>query len=428
MTFSPISNTYAIRAAGLAKRYVIGTEGQANSLRDALSKRMSAPLRAMAGRKDPPPRQEAFWALKDVSFNIKRGEIVGIIGRNGAGKSTLLKIMSRITEPTKGRVEVVGRVSSLLEVGTGFHPELTGRENVFLNGAILGMTRAEVRKKFDEMVSFAGVERFIDMPVKHYSSGMYMRLAFAVAAHLETEILLIDEVLAVGDVAFQQKCLAKMEDIAGHGRTVLFVSHNMTAVQSLCNRVIHLANGQVIGDGEPKEQINNYLSAASVVQKNPERMTIGDSLSVVDLLVSPNPVESGTDVHLSFNLLAHGQVKVVDACFLLYALEGARLGIVDLRTVGVPISMNEGDGLHIESILKSIPLVDRQYRIALYIDAATFAAEIDVAQLTVSPGQRLSSYATHQPQARGWIEFKSECTASKYKGMYRVDNRLTVRG
>src|SRR5262249_25110401 len=204
---------------------------------------------------------EMIWAIKNLDFQIERGEVVGIIGRNGAGKSTLLKILSRIVMPTEGRVAVRGRVARLLEVGTGVHPELTRRENVFLNGAILGMARGEVRKKFDEMVSFADVERFIDTPVKHYSSGMYMRLAFAVAAHLETDILLVDEVLAVGDASFQKKCLAKMENVAGQGRTVLFVSHNMSAVQSLCGRVIHIANGQIKGDGEPQQQINDYLSS-----------------------------------------------------------------------------------------------------------------------------------------------------------------------
>ena len=198
-------------------------------------------------------RGRRIWALNDVSFQINRGEVVGIIGRNGAGKSTLLKILSRITLPSEGRVAVRGRVASLLEVGTGFHPELTGRENIFLNGAILGMTRSEVRQKFDEIVSFADVERFIDTPVKRYSSGMYMRLAFAIAAHLETDILLIDEVLAVGDASFQQKCLAKMQDVAGHGRTVLFVSHNMTAVQSLCERVIYFENGNIRGMVKPKK-------------------------------------------------------------------------------------------------------------------------------------------------------------------------------
>src|SRR5438874_196091 len=207
--------------------------------------------------------REDFWALKDVSFEVKRGEVVGIIGRNGAGKSTLLKILSRITEPTEGKVTLRGRVASLLEVGTGFHPELTGRENIYLNGAILGMSRAEIRKKFDEIVAFAETEKFLDTPVKRYSSGMYVRLAFAVAAHLEPEILIIDEVLAVGDAPFQQKCLGKMGDAAREGRTILFVSHNVAAIRSLCQRVLLLEAGRVAMDGDPDACIERYLAYAT---------------------------------------------------------------------------------------------------------------------------------------------------------------------
>lgn len=207
------------------------------------------------------PSADVIWALRDVSFEVKRGEVVGIIGRNGAGKSTLLKILSRITEPTTGAVDLYGRVASLLEVGTGFHPELTGRENIFLNGAILGMRKAEIEKKFDEIVAFAEVEKFIDTPVKRYSSGMYVRLAFAVAAHLEPEILLVDEVLAVGDAAFQEKCLGKMGDVAREGRTVLFVSHNMPAITRLCRRAILIDEGKVLGDGESHQIISAYLGS-----------------------------------------------------------------------------------------------------------------------------------------------------------------------
>jgi lipopolysaccharide transport system ATP-binding protein len=203
--------------------------------------------------------------LKDVSFEIKQGDRVGIIGRNGAGKSTLLKILSRITEPTEGRISINGRVASLLEVGTGFHPELTGRENIYLNGAILGMSRVEIKKKFDEIVAFAEVEKFLDTPVKRYSSGMYVRLAFAVAAHLEPEILIVDEVLAVGDIQFQKKCLGKMEDVGKEGRTVLFVSHNMATVTTLCRRAIWLVNGQVNSEGDA-EHITQYLSQFTKVR------------------------------------------------------------------------------------------------------------------------------------------------------------------
>jgi lipopolysaccharide transport system ATP-binding protein len=203
--------------------------------------------------------EDRFWALKDVSFEVKHGEVLGIIGKNGAGKSTLLKIMSRVTTPTRGQIKLKGRIASLLEVGTGFHPELTGRENIFLNGAILGMTKDEIRKKFDEIVAFAEIEKFIDTPVKRYSSGMYVRLAFAVAAHLEPEILLVDEVLAVGDASFQKKCLGKMGDVAKEGRTVLFVSHNMTAIQSLCNRCIVLQGGNLQADEQSNKAVKIYM-------------------------------------------------------------------------------------------------------------------------------------------------------------------------
>ena len=207
----------------------------------------------------PPSPREDFWALKDVAFEINQGEVVGIIGRNGAGKSTLLKILSQITEPTKGRIEIEGRVASLLEVGTGFHPELTGRENIYLNGAILGMKRAEIKRKFDEIVSFAEIEKFLDTPVKRYSSGMYVRLAFAVAAHLEPEILIVDEVLAVGDAEFQQKCLGRMDAVAKSGRTVLFVSHNLQAVSGLTSRCLLLSSGAVVGDGDTHAILSAYL-------------------------------------------------------------------------------------------------------------------------------------------------------------------------
>src|SRR5439155_1585645 len=237
------------------------------TLRDSLTDTMSAPFRRIqsAFRSSRSQKSEGvndtIWALKNVSFEIPRGEVVGVIGRNGAGKSTLLKLLSRITEPTEGHAEIHGRVGSLLEVGTGFHPELTGRENIYLNGAILGMRRAEIASKFDEMVAFAEIDKFIDTPVKHYSSGMYMRLAFAVAAHLEPEILVIDEVLAVGDAAFQKKCLGKMGEVAKQGRTVLFVSHNLTALQSLCDRAIWLDAGRLISYGQAGSIVHEYLQS-----------------------------------------------------------------------------------------------------------------------------------------------------------------------
>lgn len=253
-----------ITVEGLGKRYLIGHQVRHDTLRDRIAYGARGLLRRWKHSVGGTTTQEEFWALRDVSFEIKQGEVVGIIGRNGAGKSTLLKILSRITEPTTGRASIRGRVASLLEVGTGFHPELTGRENVYLNGAILGMTRTETRRKFDEIVAFAEVERFLDTPVKHYSSGMYVRLAFAVAAHLEPEILIVDEVLAVGDTAFQQKCLGKMQTIAnGEGRTVLFVSHNMIAVQRLCRSVLLMERGRSHFLGPVDKAIESYLNLDS---------------------------------------------------------------------------------------------------------------------------------------------------------------------
>ena len=261
-----MSATEVIRVDGLGKRYRLGERGHGASrprhLREAFGQTMKRVAQVGRGDRTGAATAGEFWALKDVEFTVQQGEVVGIIGRNGAGKSTLLKILSRITKPTLGEIKLRGRVGSLLEVGTGFHPELTGRENIFLNGAILGMTRSEVRRKLDEIIAFSEIERFMDTPVKHYSSGMYTRLAFAVAAHLEPEILIVDEVLAVGDVGFQKKCLGKMGEIASAGRTVLFVSHNMHAVETLTSRAVLLEDGKIRKIGHTPDVINLYLKAS----------------------------------------------------------------------------------------------------------------------------------------------------------------------
>jgi lipopolysaccharide transport system ATP-binding protein len=250
----------AIQVEHLAKKYHLGGDASsASSVREAVMGSVKNAVRRLMGKSAAVDSPSDFWALKDVSFDVEPGDRIGIIGRNGAGKSTLLKVLSRITEPTRGRAVIRGSVASLLEVGTGFHPELTGRENVFLNGAILGMSQAEIRAKFDEIVAFAEVEKFLDTPVKHYSSGMYVRLAFAVAAHLEPEILIVDEVLAVGDLRFQEKCLGKMRSIGGEGRTILFVTHQMGMVSQLCNRALLLEEGQIIKEGAPDAVVSAYL-------------------------------------------------------------------------------------------------------------------------------------------------------------------------
>lgn len=274
-------NSPAIRVRNLGKQYKIGAHPQRyKTLRD----RIASVLRfngSSGQSSDDVPSETSFWAVRDMSFDIPEGEVVGVIGRNGAGKSTLLKLISRITEPTTGEIEIEGRVGSLLEVGTGFHPELTGRENIFMNAAILGMPRTEILRKFDAIVDFAEVERFIDTPVKHYSSGMYLRLAFAVAAHLEPEILIVDEVLAVGDATFQKKCLGKMDEVSKQGRTVLFVSHNMVAVEKLCTRGIVLDHGHVAFDGPAQDAIEMYLrppegSSAQDLQRSGRRSGSGE--------------------------------------------------------------------------------------------------------------------------------------------------------
>jgi lipopolysaccharide transport system ATP-binding protein len=276
----------AIRVEGLGKRYRIGERERYRALRDTLVDALKTPWRS---RRDK-VSANTIWALRDVSLEVGQGEVLGVIGHNGAGKSTLLKILSRITEPTEGRAVVRGRVGSLLEVGTGFHPELTGRENIYLNGAILGMKRSEIARRFDEMVAFAEVERFIDTPVKRYSSGMYLRLAFAVAAHLEPEILLVDEVLAVGDAAFQKKCLGRMSDVAREGRTVLFVSHNLPSIEKLCQRVVVIDGGRVAMQGDPVACIAAYLGSRT------------EPRAVVDLTAVPRLDPRLTPVFTSLDL------------------------------------------------------------------------------------------------------------------------------
>jgi lipopolysaccharide transport system ATP-binding protein len=307
-------STIAIRAEGLGKRYRLGMSASYKSLREVLPTIVSGAVRRMrsAGLKDP--EANTFWALRDISFDVNHGDVIGVIGWNGAGKSTLLKIFSRITWPTEGRAEIHGRVGSLLEVGTGFHPELTGRENIFLNGAIMGMRRTEITAKFDEIVAFAEVEKFVDTPVKHYSSGMYVRLAFAIAAHLEPEILIVDEVLAVGDLAFQQKCLGKMSEVSRGGRTILFVSHNMAVVEKLCQRTIVLHHGRVAYEGKTADAIHHYLNSTlapnrpdghvfDLAESTNRRSPIGKLLNRIELYTDDDlPVLEGIRIGMGLKV------------------------------------------------------------------------------------------------------------------------------
>jgi len=297
-----------------------------------------------------PPASDWVYALKDVSFEVKRGEVLGIIGRNGAGKSTLLKILSRVTTQSSGQIKVKGRIASLLEVGTGFHPELTGRENIFLNGAILGMRKAEIARKFDEIVEFSGCARYIDTPVKRYSSGMYVRLAFAVAAHLEPEILIVDEVLAVGDAEFQKKCLGKMKDVAGHGRTILFVSHNMAAMRNLCDRVVYMENGSIVADGKTDQVVEKYLESTLVTEAKASSMTCKIKDQDFQLLTARLIDENGKEkdvfecdetVGLEMRVLVR---KPIPALYGYLAIMNAE-GIILLEGDSVDAGQNILDGL-----------------------------------------------------------------------------------
>lgn len=403
-----------IRAEGLGKSYLIGHESEREryvALRDVIARGARNLVRTVGnvvrGRQLVVGGQiEEFWALKDVNFEIRRGDVVGIIGRNGAGKSTLLKILSRITEPTAGRVEIRGRVASLLEVGTGFHPELTGRENIFLNGAILGMTRAEIRRKFDEIVAFAEIERFLDTPVKRYSSGMYVRLAFAVAAHLEPEILIVDEVLAVGDVEFQKKCLGKMQDVASGGRTVLFVSHNMGAVQALCPVSILLRHGRLVSQDATTEVVRSYLQARDANAMGFGMVAkAGQAISVEDVRVSPDVPVTASDIEISVSLKASVETRIREAAILIYGSNGVRVAIIDLRKDGLlPLKIPKGVTT-LDAAIREVPLVEGSYSIGLYIVSDQFEGNLlDLKTLQLMAPAQKGAVVGYPAMARGLVE------------------------
>jgi len=370
-----------IRVENLSKKYVLSHQENGRgykTFREALTGGAKSLLKPFTHSRLPvthSPSKEEFWALKDVSFEIQQGDRVGIIGRNGAGKSTLLKILSRIVEPTQGRINIKGRVASLLEVGTGFHPELTGRENIFLNGAILGMSREEIKRKFDEIVAFSEVEKFLDTPVKRYSSGMYVRLAFAVAAHLEPEILIVDEVLAVGDVAFQRKCLGKMEDVAREGRTVLFVSHNMAAISQLCSTAILLRQGQVNGIGPARQMVEQYLANLSAQPTNlqlediPDRSGDGRLRFVAAYLETEmagrteSPV-SGYPVDIVLEFDSRADLAHVQFGLTIYNHAGVAVTHCNLASVGQQFGIANRQRGRVICHIPKLPLPIGQYRIA----------------------------------------------------------------
>lgn len=365
---------YAITVENLSKQYQIGELHRKTTFQETLMNLMKSPFGK--GKKD------TIWALKDISFDVEEGEVLGIVGRNGAGKSTLLKVLSKITYPTSGTMKVIGRISSLLEVGTGFHEELTGRENIYLNGSILGMKNREIRVKLNEIIAFSGVEKFIDTPVKRYSSGMRLRLGFAVAAHLEAEVMLIDEVLAVGDAEFQKKCLNAMGDLGGIGRTVIFVSHNMAAVENLCSRVIWIDNGQVRQNGNTKDVIKNYLSTFAELQKTggdlrsiKNRIGTGDiQYTGIEFLSSErkpqNLYRSGDGLVIRLHFYSERRIQTANFGLELYTETGTFLASINTWSSGNEVShLPSGEG-NIELEINSINLMPGRYYISLWLDGA----------------------------------------------------------
>jgi lipopolysaccharide transport system ATP-binding protein len=369
----------AVRTNRLGKAYRLGIDGGAYAtLRESIVDASRRSLQRIVGRRPPRPAREVLWALRDLSLAVDKGEVVGLIGHNGAGKTTLLKILSRITEPTSGWADVTGRVGSLLEVGTGFHTELTGRENIFLNGAILGMRRAEIRRRFDEIVAFAEVERFLDTPIKRYSSGMTVRLAFAVAAHLETEILLVDEVLAVGDAAFQRKSLGKMGEVAREGRTVIFVSHNLAIVRALCSRGVVLEHGRVVADAPVGEAIDSYLrtlesaSAGDLLQRTDrddrsEKRSLVRRLEIRDASGHSGVVVGGRPVTIVVHVTE--VLPAMDCRLTIVNALGQPVATLD-SAVLAPSDVRDGStGPRLECEIDALPLVPGRYQVDVRLRA-----------------------------------------------------------
>ena len=406
-----------IAVEGLSKRYLVGHDSRSAdrpALRDVLARNVRAAARRtgelLRGRPIVQGDEvEDFWALRDVSFDVARGEVMGVVGRNGAGKSTLLKILSRITDPSEGRVTLRGRVASLLEVGTGFHGELTGAENIYLNGAILGMRREEIRRKFDEIVAFAEIEPFIDTPVKRYSSGMYVRLAFAVAAHLEPEILVVDEVLAVGDQQFQQKSLGKIGEVAAGGRTVLVVSHNLPMIATLCRRSVLLDHGRVLEVGPTASVLGAYakLGRESLALDAEHPVRLDPSLDVLELTCSPHAVASGGAMHLRLRVVARKPARIEDMTVLLYTASGERAAILDLRASEGAVTLPTGATYTWEVEVPCLELVEGEYSIGLYSGSPDGRGDhYNLCPLTVLPGRTSARVVPYASRHRGVMELE----------------------
>ena len=365
----------AIRCEGVAKQYRIGERESYKALRDVITDAFASPFRRLFSRSrhwangDASDDDPTIWALKDVSCEIKRGEVVGIIGRNGAGKSTLLKILSRITEPTHGRADIWGRVGSLLEIGTGFHPELTGRDNIFLNGAILGMRRAEIARKLDEIIAFAEVEKFIDTPVKRYSSGMYVRLAFAVAAHMETEILLVDEVLAVGDAQFQKKCFEKFRQFSTGGRTILFVSHNMASLRTVCQTCVVLEQGCVVDHGEINGAADRYLTRLNdEVAKGQKIETASFVIEDVSVFsANGSIIKTFDDVEIRVRLRAKTEIKEPGLYVGIRTIDSQRIAGLDFRDFETVPMLRCGETVEMGFRVREMPLISGDYELELHV-------------------------------------------------------------
>jgi lipopolysaccharide transport system ATP-binding protein len=398
----------AVVVENLSKKYQIGAERgvcRYRTCREALTHAMMAPMRKLRAPRDGGRRDGTIWALRDVSFEVQPGEVIGIIGANGAGKSTLLKILCRITEPTEGRALVQGQVAPLLEVGTGFHPELTGRENIYLSGAIMGMTRREIRRKFDEIVAFAGVKGLIDTPVKRYSSGMYLRLAFAVAVHLEPEVLIVDEVLAVGDAQFQKRCLDKIQQIRHTARTILFVSHNLSAVRNICDRGIILENGRLVEQGEINAVTDAYIARSSYDQAHQELLETESFLVNAVQVQSKNGPVIKTFDPVEIRVTFTPKTDILDPGLYvgILSLENHRLTALDFKDFQTAPGIRAGQRRQLGFLIQELPLLPGSYQIELHLkDMAKYKIEMvprtvrfDVVETPIYGGRKLDNWYGH---------------------------------